>query len=84
MGLGLGFGSLAAKTGNAEASVSLSPSIVTGFVFLIANAGAILATGLTFGNGRINKTYGYVALSLYSIYLISSITLQYRSKSEEG
>jgi len=82
VGLGLGFGSLAAKTGKSEMDVSLSPSITTGFVFLVVNSVAILAVGLYFGKGRINKTYGYVALSLYTLYLVASIVLQYRLPEE--
>jgi solute carrier family 24 (sodium/potassium/calcium exchanger), member 6 len=77
VGLGLGFSSLAAKTGNAETSVSLSPSVVTGFVFIALNGVALLTIGLGIGKGRIPKQFGYFALVVYSMYLITSITVQY-------
>lgn len=77
VGLGLGFSSLAAKTGKAEREVSLSPSVMCGFLFVAINTISILTAGLCVGKGRIGKTYGYVSLILYAIYVISSITLQY-------
>jgi sodium/potassium/calcium exchanger 6 len=77
VGLGLGFSSLAAQTGKVEAAVSLSPSVVTGFLFIIANTGTIVFTGLLLGQGTIPVKYGYIALTLYSIYLVTSIALQY-------
>jgi len=83
VGLGFGFSSLAAQTGNAEASVVLSPSVVTGFLFIIANAVTILTTGLLVGKGRIPQKYGYIALTLYTIYVVSSITLQYSKYGDE-
>jgi sodium/potassium/calcium exchanger 6 len=55
-GLGLGFGSILASTGNTQAEVSISPYAATGFAFLAIDAAAILATGLIMGQGRINKT----------------------------
>jgi sodium/potassium/calcium exchanger 6 len=77
VGLGLGFSSLAAQTGKVEFAVSLSPSVVTGFLFIIANAGTIIFTGLLLGQGKIPVKYGYIALTLYTIYLVTSIALQY-------
>jgi solute carrier family 24 (sodium/potassium/calcium exchanger), member 6 len=77
VGLGLGFSSLAAQTGKAETEVSLSPSVVTGFVFIAVNAVALLGTGLVFGKGHIPYQFGYLALVVYTIYLVTSISLQY-------
>jgi sodium/potassium/calcium exchanger 6 len=77
VGLGLGFSSLAAQTGKVEAAVSLSPSVVTGFLFIIVNTGTIIFTGLLLGQGKIPVKYGYIALTLYTIYLVTSISLQY-------
>lgn len=77
VGLGLGFSSLAAQSGNVEAEVALSPSVITGFVFILLNAVALLVTGLGFGKGRIPKQFGYLALTVYSVYLVTSISLQY-------
>ena len=77
VGLGLGFSSLAAQTGNVETEVALSPSVITGFVFIAVNGAAFLGTGLWLGKGRIPKEFGFLALVVYSIYLVTSISLQY-------
>jgi sodium/potassium/calcium exchanger 6 len=77
VGLGLGFSRAAAQTGNTEFEVSLSPSVVTGFVFIVINAVAILTTGLVLGQGRIPTKFGYLALAIYTIYVVTSISLQY-------
>jgi sodium/potassium/calcium exchanger 6 len=82
VGLGLGFSSLAAQTGNITTDVTLSPSVVTGFVFIAINGISLLTIGLGFGSGRIPKQIGYLSLVVYSIYLIVSISLQY-SKSND-
>ena len=81
VGLGLGFGRLATSVED-TISVELSKSVVTGFLFLLLNAAAILVTGLAIGQpGRIDKLYGYAALGLYGVYVIASIVLQYSSKN---
>ena len=81
IGLGLGFGSLSAITGNAETAVHLSPSIVSGLLFIALNGVLILSVGLAFGvPGRIDASYGFSALALYVAYLVTSITLQYYSR----
>jgi solute carrier family 24 (sodium/potassium/calcium exchanger), member 6 len=80
VGLGLGFSSLSAKSGEAQTEVSLSPSVVTGFIFIAVNGITLLVIGLGIGKGRIPKQFGYLALSVYAIYLIVSIALQYSSK----
>ena len=77
IGLGLGFSSLASKTGHSETSVSLNAAVKTGFLFVLLNCISILATGLYFGRGRIESYYGYTALALYTLYIISSMTLQF-------
>jgi len=76
MGLGLGFSSLEAQTHKQDAAVSLSAPIVTGFIFVLINCGAILVTGTMVGKGRIEPYYGYIALALYTIYVVTSITLE--------
>lgn len=77
IGLGLGFSNLAAQTGNPMAQVALSPPILCGFVFVLLNCASILFTGIVVGKGRIESYYGYVALTLYTIYVITSIALQF-------
>lgn len=79
VGLGLGFRSLQSQVDKEESVVSLSAPIVTGFVFTILNCAMILIVGLCIGKGRIETSYGYVAVSLYAIYVIASITLEFRS-----
>jgi len=80
LGLGFGFRSLQSKTGKDESAVSLSAPILTGFVFIILNCLTILIVGLFIGKGRIEVSYGYVAVTLYAIYVITSITLEIRSE----
>jgi sodium/potassium/calcium exchanger 6 len=76
MGLGLGFGSLARQTGNQQSAVALSSPVVTGFIFVMVNCVSILLVGIFVGTGRIEPYYGYVAVGLYGIYVIVSITLE--------
>lgn len=82
VGLGLGFSSLAATTGTVSTAVTLSWSITAGFLFLAINACCILYTGLVYGNGFIPFQYGYVALLIYSVYVITSISLQYKEDAD--
>jgi len=77
VGLGVGFYSLAAETGVTEREVILSPSVLTGFAFIAVNAVNIIAAGVFFGKGRITRRYAYIPLTLYTIYVITSISLQY-------
>ncbi|GAX27176.1 solute carrier family 24 (sodium/potassium/calcium exchanger), member 6 [Fistulifera solaris] len=82
IGLGLGFGSLAAITGNPETAVHLSPSIVSGLLFIALNGILILTVGLAFGvQGRIDTSYGFSALALYVAYLVTAISMQYSQYS---
>jgi len=83
MGLGLGFSSLAANTGKAETAVALSPSVITGFVFILMNSVSIVVCGLAFGKGRIKPYYGYVALTMYIIYVSSSIGIQFSKYGDD-
>jgi len=79
LGLGLGFRGLESQTGEAESQVSLSAPILAGFVFIVLNCVTILAIGIFVGKGRIETSYGYVAVTLYAIYIVTSITLEFRS-----
>lgn len=77
VGLGLGFSALAAETGKASNTVTLTPTVRTGFIFILLNCATILLVGVGFGKGRINTYYGYIAVGLYAIYLGTSITVYY-------
>lgn len=79
LGLGFGFRSLQSQTGKEESAVSLSAPIVSGFIFIILNCATILTAGLFVGKGRFQTSYGYVAVTLYAIYVIVSITLEIKS-----
>jgi sodium/potassium/calcium exchanger 6 len=76
-GLGLGFIQLASQTGQPEAAVSVSGSVLTGFVFVILNCTMLILTGVFMGKGRIEVSYGYVALGLYTTYVVVSIGLEF-------
>jgi sodium/potassium/calcium exchanger 6 len=78
VGLGLGFSNLQAQTGKHESSVALSAPIVTGFIFVVVNCVAILVTGTVVGKGMIQPYYGYIAVGLYGIYVVTSIALEFR------
>ena len=80
IGLGLGFSSLSAITGERELKVELSGSVVSGFVFVMLNCAAIIGVGVFVGQGHIPKQHGYLALTLYSVYVITSVILQYTEK----
>lgn len=77
VGLGLGFSSLAAQTGQSERQVTLSPSVVTGFAFTAASCACLLVTGVVLCRATIPKMYGYASLALYAAYVATGITLQY-------
>jgi sodium/potassium/calcium exchanger 6 len=77
VGLGLGFSGLAAQTGKSSISVSVSTPIMSGFIFIIVNCICILLTGIVLGKGRIETYYGYIAVAIYTIYLITSISLEF-------
>lgn len=79
VGVGLGFRSLEAQTGNKEVFVSLSAPIITGFIFITLNCITNLTVGYLIGKGRIETYYGYLTVSLYAIYVITSITVEFRS-----
>jgi len=83
VGLGLGFSRQFAAMGTSETEVALSPSVITGFLFLAVNAAGILGVGLVLGSGTIPKQFGYLSLSIYTIYLVTSITLQYSKYGDE-
>ena len=77
VGLGLGFSTLAAQTDKPYIAVELSTPIKTGFIFITVNCAAILFTGIVIGKSRIQRGYGYFAVGLYAIYIITSISLQF-------
>jgi sodium/potassium/calcium exchanger 6 len=77
IGLGGGFGQLNTVMDQEFAEVKLTPSIKVGLLFLAINLLLVLISGLLVNKGHIPGGYGYVALALYTVYIITSISLQY-------
>jgi len=77
IGLAWGFSALESETGELDHAVQVSASVVTGFVFLLANCLLVVLCGVFWYKGTIPKYYGYVALGLYITYIVTSISLQF-------
>lgn len=73
IGLGVGFWVLMKSTGKDHVRVELPRNIATGFCFTIVNCGLIVFAGVVVGKGMIGKSYGYVACSLYVMYVLTSL-----------
>ena len=83
IGLGGGFATLNSITGELVTEVKLTPSINVGLGFLAANCLLVVVSGLVVNRGKIPKGYGYVALALYVIYVITSVGLHYFGPDDE-
>jgi Ca2+/Na+ antiporter len=79
IGLGGGFAKLNLSAGQEYAEVEMSAPISVGFLFLLANCVLVLAGGLIWNSGHIPQGYGYIALALYVVYIISSVWLEFTS-----
>ena len=79
IGLGGGFAKLNLSTGQEYAEVEMSAPISVGFMFLLANCALVLVGGLVWNSGHIPQGYGYIAVSLYVVYVISSVWLEFAS-----
>jgi Ca2+/Na+ antiporter len=77
IGLGAGFGLLRSIKKTEIIYVSLTPDISTGFVFCFANCILILLSGLAFNKGVIPAGYGYLAIGMYAVYVVTSLVLNY-------
>jgi sodium/potassium/calcium exchanger 6 len=84
VGLGLGFSSLAAQTGQSEREVVLSPSVLTGFAFVTGHCLCLLGTGVFLCRSRIPRRFGYFSLAIYAAYVVTSISLQYSKYGADG
>ena len=80
IGLASGFSALRHIQDKDEIEVTVSSSITVGFVFLILNSIFIIGTGVFICNGVVPKAYGYFAWVLYSIYIITSICVQFKGQ----
>lgn len=77
IGLGAGFGVMRNVTGTDVNYVHLTPSITTGFVFCFINCGLFLVSGLAINKGSVPIGYGYAALTVYAVYIVTSLCLQF-------
>mmetsp|Transcript_9975 Transcript_9975/g.12576 ORF Transcript_9975/g.12576 Transcript_9975/m.12576 type:complete len:197 (-) Transcript_9975:38-628(-) len=77
IGLGAGFGLLRGIKQQEILYVSLTPDISTGFVFCFANCIFILFSGLAVNKGVIPAGYGYMAIGMYAVYVVTSLVLNY-------
>ena len=77
IGLSFGFSALSANTGVLEHTVTLNPSIMTGFVAILVHTTSLIIIGTFLCKARIPKEYGYVAIGLYLTYLAISFLLQF-------
>jgi len=71
--VGLGFGLLTQKEqllSEEGLTVTMSPTVKTGFVCLISNCIAAIAS--SYGRGIIPKVYGYVFWMFYFVYMAMS------------
>jgi sodium/potassium/calcium exchanger 6 len=79
VGLGAGFAALRGATKTDVNDVHLTPSITTGFVFCFISCGLLLVSGLVINKGVIPAGYGYAAITLYGVYIVTSLSLQFLS-----
>ena len=77
IGLGAGFSELRSIKKAEVIYVSLTPEITTGFVFCFANCILILFSGLAVSKGVIPTGYGYLAIGLYAVYVVTSLVLNF-------
>ena len=76
VGLGAGFLELLAARGARSVAVTLPPSLLVGFLFLVLNCVAVLAVGIVH-KGRIPRSFGYAGFALYAAYLAVSVALSF-------
>ena len=78
IGLGAGFGVLRSVSGNEINYVELTPPITIGFVFCFMSCGMLIFCGLAIHpRGVIPAAYGYAAVVLYTLYIVTSLLLQF-------
>jgi len=75
IGLGLGFALLGLARPGKPISVHLDNPLRVGFLFSVLNGILMIVSGVCFGKGWIPKRYGYVALAVYCLYALISITI---------
>jgi len=76
IGLGMGFSTLSSITGEPETKVTPTSSTIVGIVFNVINTAMLIITGVFLNRGKIPKTYGYAAVALYIVYVVTCVWLQ--------
>lgn len=72
IGLGISFATLGVKE---PLPVTLDRPLRVGFFFCILNGVLIIASGICFGRGIIPPKYGYVAMLVFFVYVVVSLTV---------
>lgn len=76
IGLGIGLTILLGAEGDVESvSVSLNNALRTGFIFSIITGVLVIVSGICVGQGKIPKTFGYVSMTIYTLYVLASLIL---------
>ena len=79
VGLGVGFMRLLATGAGPVFPVVLSPMIFAGIAFLLVTSLSLLCTGILL-NSRLPARFGILLLTLYLLYLTTSISLALAGK----
>lgn len=79
IGLGAGFSRLASETKESESAVKLNQETLTGLIFIMASTLCLVVMGVCVLKGRIPKEYGYATISLYGVYVVTSVLLGFSS-----
>lgn len=75
VGLGIGFSILNSSEPESTFEVHLDGPLRIGFLFSVLNGVLVIVSGVCFGRGVIPKNYGYVAMLVYLLYVVVSITI---------
>mmetsp|Transcript_21030 Transcript_21030/g.29240 ORF Transcript_21030/g.29240 Transcript_21030/m.29240 type:complete len:94 (-) Transcript_21030:716-997(-) len=75
IGLGMGFSTLSSITGEADTQVTPTASTIVGIVFNVINTAMLIIAGVFVNKGRIPKSYGYAAVTLYVVYVVTCVWL---------
>ena len=77
IGLGIGFTALtqSSRDPGSPVPVSLNNPLRVGFGFSVLNGILVVIAGVVVGKGVVPKRYGFVAMLLYAVYVVCSLTL---------
>ena len=77
VGLGIGMTILnqSSRDPGSPVPVSLNNPLRVGFAFSVLNGILVIIAGVVVGKGVVPKRYGFVAMLLYAVYVVCSLTL---------